>query len=660
MPVATNLTHVHTPIRIGGVTIANRVVRPAHQTFLPLLGNVSEELIAYHEARAVGGVGLTIIETMGIHPSSPGTIWGFHEDMSNSYPRMMERLHNHGMSVFQQLWHAGHNTVTLDGSPPWSASDIQGLNIPIVPIAMTKAMIDEAIAAYADTARNCERWGADGIEIHAAHGYLPGQFLSPAFNRREDDYGGPFENRVRFLIEVLEAARAAVGRDFAICLRIGIDVFAGGIEADELHRAALLIERKGLVDVFNISQGNYQMLRKVVAGMHEPLGYQLPASLKVREGLKTPTIMIGRVRTLEEADQMIRGGDCDMVAMNRATIADPDLVRKTLAGEPERVRPCIACNQGCVGFEFGRAIGCAVNAGAGRELSLGDANLKPAAVPKSVLVIGGGPAGMEAARVAALRGHKVTLAEAQPRLGGTINLAGIAPTRAGIRDIVIWLEEEIFRLGIDVRLSTYVEADDIAEYGADSIIVATGATPRVDGVQVSNPGEPIEGVHQPHVISSNGLFEGERRELGRSAVVIDDVGHYEAVAAADYLVSKGLKVSFVTRLHGFAPRCDPFLVNEAALTRLNRGDFHYYTRTRATSISSDSVTIAPTFAAADSNMAQTVPADTVVIVSLNRPNRDLYDDLKARGQDVSIAGDVGDPRFLAYATLGGHTVGAMV
>jgi 2,4-dienoyl-CoA reductase-like NADH-dependent reductase (Old Yellow Enzyme family)/thioredoxin reductase len=654
------LTHVHKPIRLGQVDVKNRVVRPAHQTFLPTMGDVSEQLIAYHEARARGGVGLTIIETMGVHPVTPGTIWGFHPNMGNTYPRMTERLHQHGMKVFQQIWHAGHAGRPLDGGPPWSASDIQGINTQVVPLVMSKAMIDEAIEAYATTARNCELWGADGVEVHAAHGYLPAQFLSRTFNKREDDYGGPYENRVRFLIEVLEAIRAAVSSKFAICVRLSPEPMGGGLQPDELHRTAMLIESRGLTDVFNISLGNYQTLSATLGGMHEPTGYQLPTSLPVRQGLTLPTILIGRYRTLEEADTLIRSGDCDMVAMNRATMADPDLVKKTLAGEPERVRPCIGCNQGCVGYELGGTVGCAVNAGSGRELTLGDHRLTPAETPKKVLVVGGGPAGMEAARVAAIRGHKVTLVEAQPRLGGTINLAGMAPTRAAIRDITLWLEEEIYRLGVDVRLSTFVEPDDIDGYGADAVIVATGATPRMDGMQISNPGEPAEGMDQPHVISSNGLFEGERKELGRTAVVVDDVGHYEAVAVADHLVSKGLKVSFVTRHVGFAPRCDVFQMNEPALKRLNRGEFRYHTRTRVVAVEADSVVIAPTFAEAHSNNIERLPADTVVFVSLNHPNREIYEALTARGVPVSVVGDARDPRFLSFATQSGHAAGAAV
>lgn len=666
MTNAPHLTHVHTPIRLGPVEVKNRVVRPAHQTALPILGNVTDRLIAYHEARAIGGVGLTILETMGIHQTSPGTLWGFHPDIGSGYARLTERLQRHGMKVFQQLWHAGHNTKPLDDSPPWSASDQPSTELSPtypsgVPLAMTKGMIDEIVDAYATTARNCELWGADGVEIHAAHGYLPAQFLSTAVNHRTDDYGGPFENRVRFMIEVLEAVRARVSANFAVCVRLSPEGIDGGLDSAELHRAAALIESKGLADVFNISMGSYQTLRKTIGAMQEPVFYELETSLPVREGLKTPTIMIGRVRTLEEADQLIRNDDCQLVAMNRATIADPDLVNKTLAGHPEKVRPCLACNQGCLGQETGGGhIGCAVNAGAGRELETGDALLKPAETPRKILVIGGGPAGMEAARVAAMRGHKVTLVEARPRLGGTINFAAMAPTRAGIRDITVWLEEEIFRLGVEVELSTYVEADEIEAYGADAVIVATGATPRLDGIQVSNPGEPIKGMDQPHIISSNGLFEGERKDLGKSAVVIDDVGHYEAIGVADHLVSLGLKVSLVTRQRSFGPRTEVFMVNEAALQRLNRGDFSFHARTRAIAVEPNAVVVGSIYDSASSNATETLPADTVVFISHNRPNRGLYEELKERGIDAHVIGDANSPRFLSYATLEGHRAGAAV
>lgn len=661
----SKLTHVLQPIRIAGVDIPNRIVRPAHGTGLTAMGNVTERLIEYHETRARGGVGLTIIEIMGIHPSGPGSLLAFLPDLEETYPRLTDRLHEAGTKVFQQLWHAGHNVMPLDGGPPWAPSDTPNLGAlgsnSVVPIAMTRSMISEIIEAYVTAALNCERWGADGVEIHCAHGYLPAQFLSPAINKREDEYGGSFENRARFMLEVIEAVRRSVSKEFAVGIRVSSDVIVNGVQPEDVLQASKMAEDRGICDFFNVSQGNYQTLRKIIGGMHEPMGYELPTSLPITRNLKTPTIVVGRMRTLEEADQLIRNGDCDMVAMNRAILADPDLVKKSAEGHPERVRPCIGCNQGCIGGELGPdGIGCAVNAGAGREGRLGDAVLRQAEKAKKILVVGGGPAGLEAARVAALRGHKVTLAEARPHLGGTLNLAAMAPTRAGFLDIVTWLQAEVYRLGVVVKLSTYMDIDDIEAEAADSVIIATGAAPRLDGVQVSNPGEPIEGMDQPHVLSSNSLFEGEYNELGQTAVVIDDTGHYEGVATAEFLVSKGLDVTYVTRHISFAARTEPFLMTEAALQRLGKGSFKQRLRTRALSIGLDSITVAPTYEEAGSNVAETIPADTVIFISLNRPERKLYDDLVARGRDATLVGDASTPRFLTFATRDGHVAGANV
>lgn len=657
-----NLTHVNTPIKIGNIEVKNRVVRTAHGTGLAG-GKVSDELVTYHEERAKGGVGLTILEVMGVHQSGPGALNAFlAPGYDDNFPRMMDRLHKYDMTVFQQLWHAGNNILPLDGSPPWAPSDIPGPLLNVVPVSMTKAMIDEIVEAYAEATRRCEQWGLDGVEVHCAHGYLPSQFLSRNTNKRTDDYGGPIENRARFMLELLAACRAVVSKDFVVGIRLSADVIADGVDASDNLQVAKMAEDRGLIDFVNVSQGVYQSFPKFIGGMHEPMGYELDTSLPVTQNLKnTPTMVIGRFRTLEEADQLIRNGDCDMVGMNRATIADPHLVRKTFEGHPEQVRPCIACNQGCIGQELQLGhIGCAVNTGAGDESNWGDHRLEVSETPKRVLVIGGGPAGMEAARVAALRGHKVVLAEAQPDLGGTINIAAKAPTRQNLRDITLWLEQELYRLGVEVRLSTYLEVDDIAEQDFDEVVVATGATPRMDGIQISNPGEPVRGIQQDHVISSNELFENNRRELGRTAVVLDDTGHFEGIAAAEYLLSEGLEVTYVSRQISFAPRVEPALMAEPALQRLTNGHFHNKLRSRAIEIQKDSVIVAPTFVAEGNNVNESVPADTVVLISLNRPNRDLYNQLIDRGMKAKVVGDANTPRFLTYAMREGHVAGATV
>ena len=656
-----SLTHVLTPIKVGPIELRNRVARTAHGTRLAL--HSFEDLTAFHALRAEGGVGLAILEIMGVHPTSPMSLNVFNSAHGEGLSRMMEKLKPLGMKVFQQIWHGGHHTLPVDGSPPWSPSDEPGPVIGVVPVAMTKMMIDEIVGAFAHTAKKCEEWGLDGIEVHAAHGYLLQQFLSPNTNKREDDYGGSFDNRARFTLEVLAAIRATVSKNMAVSVRIAPDDTAGGAGVEDNARLLAMLEARGLIDMIDVSFGSKQAYPKMIGGMHEPVGYELDHTTPITRLAKVPSLVTGRFRTLEEADTIIRAGDADMVALTRAHIADPWIIKKTIAGHPEQVRPCIACNQGCLAGTkaVNPRLACTVNAGAGWERTQGDHTHTPVSTPKRVLVIGGGPAGMEAARVAATRGHKVTLVEAEPALGGRIQLASRAPTRATMRDIIVWLEQEVYRLGVGVRLSTYMEADEVLAEGADEVIVATGSAPRMDGIQVSNPGEPIIGFDQPHVLSSWDVFLDERRDLGRAALVIDETGHFEAIAVSETLQARGLSVTFITRHTGLAPQMETALMVEPALQRMKaRGVFDFHPRTRAVSIGKGTAVIAPTYLKAEGKQLVTVPADTVVYVSPNRSNRGLYDELRAKGVSVRIVGDANSPRYLPTAIKEGSLAGAAV
>ncbi|MDY0036284.1 MAG: FAD-dependent oxidoreductase [Zoogloea oleivorans] len=655
------LTHVHTPINLGPVALKNRVVRTAHATNLGA-GTMNDALIGYHLARAEGGVGLSIIEILSVHPSTPATLNVFIPDIGDAYRKLVAAVRPHGMKLFQQLWHGGHNALPLDGSPPWSASDVPSPTIGVTPVPMTQAMIDEIVAAYADTARKCEEWGLDGVEIHCAHGYLPAQFLSPNANRRSDGYGGSFENRLRFLREVVAAVRQAVSVNFAVGVRVAPDQSAGGIGVEDVQRAVQALEDEHLIDFVDVSLGDYHAFPKLIGGMHEPMGYEIPTSAPIARAARTPAIVTGRFRTLEEADQIIRLGDADLVALTRAHIADPQLVNKTLAGHPEQVRPCIACNQGCVGGLLGPAarMGCTVNPAIGAEDSLDDTRLTPVATPRRVLVVGGGPAGMEAARVAALRGHTVTLAEAADNLGGTLRIAARAPQRHGIADIAVWLEQEIYRLGVDVRLSSYLSADDIRSLAPDAVILATGSLPRMDGIQLSHPGEPIAGIARPHVLSSWDLLLERPPRPVKSAVVIDDVGHYEGIAAAEHLLAQGAEVHFVTRHAAFAHQMEAALSAEPALQRFARGRFTLHLRTRALAIGQNDVELLPAYLPAGGPGAFRVPAERVVFISHNAPNRELASELATSGIPLQIIGDANAPRFLPVAIREGRLAGMAV
>lgn len=640
------------PIQIGGVNVRNRVARTAHATMMARGGTITDELIAYHLARGQGGVGLTILEAAGVHPSSLLSLANLDDGIIDGYRRMSDTIRPTGMRLFQQLWHGGHIYMQPDGSPPLAPSIVPSPIAGIAPRPMTLAQIDELVAAYAAAARRCEQGGLDGVEIHAGHGYLLAQFLSPVLNRREDEYGGPLENRIRLLRRVLEATRSAVSPAFAVGVRLSDSADPRILGMVEVGEVAHILERDRLIDYVNISYGDYYALHRQVGGMDVGAGFQLPSTAPPVAGIKLPRLLNGRFRTLEEVEQVLRSGEADLVSMVRAHIADPDIVVKSVAGAPEQVRPCIACNQGCIGrvATFGR-LGCVVNTAAGDETALAERLIVPVSRKRRVLVVGGGPAGMEAARIAALAGHRVVLAEASSRLGGLTNLYRQAPRMGTIGDIIGWLEQEVYRLGVEVRLSTYMDADDIAAENAETVILAIGADLEPAPQQILFPADEIPDGEGASIISPIELFADHHAELGRTAVVVDEMGHYEAVACAEHLIEQGLAVTFVTRHKMFVPSIDITLRTQSAQERLfAKGDFTLRVGSRVAATRAGEVDIAPNYGA----RIETIAADTIVWVPIRPGQSGMIEALTARGVQVVPIGDVLAGRNLQTAIREGH------
>jgi 2,4-dienoyl-CoA reductase-like NADH-dependent reductase (Old Yellow Enzyme family) len=651
------------PIKLGAVEVPNRVVRTAHSTYS---GPVySEQSIAYHAERAMGGCGLTILQASAVHPSSLLGKALYDDAVLPSMRALVDSCRPHGMRIFQQLWHGGNLYPGRDG-PPWTVSDRPG-HTGIAGAPMNEDQIGEVIAAFASAASRCRSGGLDGVEVHAAHGYLPHQFLSPHLNTRTDRWGGDFAGRSRFTIEVLRAIRKAAP-GFPLGVRLSVSDAPNGISVEDNIALLEAFQAEGLIDFCNISKGDYYRQDTMLSGMHSPAGYELDTSVLVGAAARVPRIVAGRFRTLEEADQAIRAGETDMVAMVRAQIADPALVRKTQEGHPERVRPCIACNQGCLGGSLrGEGLGCTVNPAVGSEVRLSERLISPVTEPKRVLIVGGGPAGLEAARVCATAGHRVVLAEASPNLGGAINVARRAPTLHTIGDIAVWLEQEVYRLGVEVRLSTYLDAADVRTEGADVVIIATGAEPRMDGFQPFSPGESIGGVEQRHVISSTELLAGPV-PTARTALVVDSVGHYEALATVEYLLTKGISTTFVTHNRSMSPYAETTWRDIPALDRFyklarvspvdrehgaHRPHFEHLTRYRVVRIDPDACIVAPTYAGPD--QWRSVPAELVVLIAHAVPSRGLYDELRQTGDArLMLIGDAYAPRDLQRAIGDGH------
>ncbi|MCY3575698.1 MAG: FAD-dependent oxidoreductase [bacterium] len=597
--------HVLAPIEINGLEIKNRVVRTAHGTNIGQ-GRITDELIAYHEARAAGGCGLTILEAASVHPTDMGTLWLHDASVVDDYRRLMARLAPYDMAVFQQLGHLGYEGVTADGGPPWSASELAGPSIRRPAKAMAQDDIDELVDAFAQAAHWSIEGGLHGVEVHIAHGYLLQQFMSQATNQRTDRYGGSWENRVRLAREVVGAVRDAVGPDVVMGVRIGSEAIGdGGATEHDCAELVKVLEGDGLIDYVNLTYGSCLRPHKIMGGMHEPPGYELEAAAPVVAAVELPAIVTGRFRTLTEADELIADGVADMVGLTRAHIADPDLVAKSIDGRETEVRPCIAGNDGCVGGLNRGRLSCAVNPAVGRELEVPP--LTQSSQPRRVVVVGGGPGGMEAARLAAGQGHSVVLFEARARLGGAVREAQRLPTRALLGDICDWQERELARLSVDVRLNQCADVESISAAHPDLVVVATGAT----GAEIPDISTMPEGA---------------------TAVVDDRFGGYEALGLAEWLATQGLAVTLITPGRRVAANALLDLVVQPALERLQALDVDIRTR------------------------VDTPPEADLTLTVAKQPHDPLSADLAAANLNVHVIGDARQPGRILSAIADAHTI----
>ncbi len=622
--------HVFQPLQLAGCTIPNRIARTAHST-----GTAGEELIAYHEARAAGGVGLAVIEIAGVVPTSATAIGVYSDAVLPFYAELARRMHAHGTKVFQQLWHGG--AAYGRAGRPVSASAVPAPSVNVVPRPLTTGEIHGLVEAFAAAARRCQQGGLDGVELHGAHGYLIGQFLSPGTNLRDDEYGGSLEGRTRFVEEILSAIRAEVGSDFPVGVRLsGTDFIDGGIDATEAVAIAQRIEP--LVDFLDISMSSYWRFHKFLSTLDDPLGYEISTSEQVTAQVTVPTIVTGRIMTLDHAERLLADGVADMVSIVRAMIADPDLVVKARDGREAEIRPCIGTSMGCVAnlMTTGR-LQCVVNVAAGKETQVPFETPGPALERKRVAVVGGGPAGLEAARTAALRGHEVHLYEMTAHLGGQVRMAASAPHRADLEAITRWLADEVGRLGVHVHLRAAVDPDVIDDLAPDEVIVATGSTPRRDGFQLATPSRPVPGAELGHVWTVwDVLGFGGRATIGSRAVVFDDTGTFAAIAAADVLVAAGAAVTIVGRHEQLGANIPyPPATVEASRERLLGAGVEFVPAMVLGEITPTAVHVV----GRGNELRREIAADTVVIATYQLPADELADALRSGGRTVHVVGD---------------------
>ena len=620
------------PITVGNVELKNRIVRSAHGTLLS-----GEGLIAYHEARAKGGVAMSTLEATSVHDSAPSLMPLYNDSIIPIYRAISDRMRPYNMKMFAQVYHPGATGRPKSGPFRYAASAIPSPNVGHVPMPMSTDMIGDVVKAFGDAARRIREGGLDGIDVHASSGYLLQQFMSPATNQRDDEYGGSFENRMRFLVETLEEIRRVVGSDFCVGVRLPNEEYIpGGLTPQDNAEIAKYVEK--YVDYVSLHMGSYWRFHKLLSTMEDPLGHEMPPNEVITRAVSKPTMVVGRIMTLDHANHIVESGAGDMVSMVRALIADPELVNKAQRGEEDLVRPCIGSNMGCVAQLMATGkLSCVVNVAAAAESTVTFDPVGPAAVKKKVMVVGGGPAGLEAARTAALRGHEVVLYEATRQLGGQVSIASRAPHRSDLAAITDFLSREIERLGVRVHLGTFADPDVVAAEKPDDVIVATGTTPRRDGFQLSTPTAPISGSDLPHVYTSWDVFGfGGRAEIKGDCFIYDDTGTFEAISVADALVEAGAKVTMVSRYDSMgAMIAFPAATVEASKERLMSGNFDFIGGHYVQGITHDEVLIGVPF----TERRRTLPAGTVVLVTYNHPNREIAE-FMPDGVNVHLIGDV--------------------
>ncbi len=632
------------PLALGRVTVKNRIVSTSHDAHFGVNGLPGDRYIRYHVEKAKGGAGLVqAFGTTSVHPTSPGgagNINNYDESIIPPFRALADAVHAYGALITCQLVHRGRRASSLASRRPLLfPSDQPNERTGEIPHAMSTADIRMVVDAYAAAAERTCRAGFDGVEIAMFGDMLPDAFLSPAANRRTDAYGGTFERRLRFPTDVLRAVREAIGSNPLLFVRVsGDDFLPGELSPDERLEVARRLDALMLIDVFSVTGGTVKSLQgrpKHVPSSYFPHGIYLPLAAAYKRALSVPVLYAGRIVHPEEAETALADGAADLIGMTRAIIADPDMPRKAQAGRAEEIRLCVGANEGCIGRLYqGLSIECVHNPSIGREAELGD--LQATRSPRRVVVVGGGPGGLEAARVAAARGHAVTLFERRRELGGQVLTAARAPGRAEYIGIARWLAAQVHVHKVDVRLGVFATRDDVLALRPDVVIIATGSIPRPPSAA---------NTAATKVIAAREVLDGEA-PVGRRVVVLAEDPHMTGPTTADFLAGQGCQVRLISPFQTIGDAIDDTLKPIILQRLLTQG-----------------VECLPLYTAAElrpgmviaqhilTGATVSLECDSIVSACGGRADDELFQALQDTGPAIHLIGDALAPRRVHDAML---------
>ncbi len=660
--------YLFSPITINGMELKNRIVMTAmHLGYTPE-GTVTDTLIDFYTARARGGVGFIVVGGCPIDETGgmPGMIGISDDRFIPGLERLTRAVKEGGARIAAQLYQAGRYThsAMIGGRKPFSASAVRSRLTGETPRALTSEEIPQVQDSFAQAARRAKTAGFDAVEILGSAGYLISQFLSPVTNQREDDYGGSFENRMRFGLEIVSKVRQAVGPDYPVLLRVaGNEFMEGGNTNPEAAIFAAEAEKAG-IDLLDVT-GGWHETRVPQLTMCVPRQGYVYLAQGIKSAVSVPVLASNRINDPADAEEILRNGSADLVTMARGLIADPDLPEKARKGESHLIYHCVACNQGCFDSVFqGRPVTCLVNPKAGREAAF---HLEAAPNPKKVLVIGGGPAGMMAARTAVERGHRVTLVEKEDRLGGQLLLNRRIPGRWEMETAARDLIANLNALHLEIIFGRAAGLDFIREMRPDAVVVASGARP----VQPDIPG-----IDAPHVVQAWDLLDGRAGTgkrvavLGGNAVGLEtalylanlgtlspEALHFlmtnqaESVETLTGLLNKGIKEVTVVEMTKKAGNDIGLTTRWTILGELGRLGVKILTSTKAVGITPKGLEVEQT------DGPGFLPADSIVIAAGSRPENALVEGIRANVSEVHVIGDAKSPRNALEAIKEGFEAG---